>query len=278
MKGGLLFAEVVTAVSPQYAREIQGPEMGHGLEGVVRSRDGDVVGILNGVDYSEWDPRHDRRIARTFSPDDLAGKAADKADLLATFGLPADPDLPVVGVVSRLVHQKGFDIVVRAWYDLLQRPIRMVVLGTGEPDVQDGFRALAARAPDRFAVRFAYDETLAHKVVAGSDMFLMPSRFEPCGLTQMYSLRYGTAPIVRSTGGLVDTVEPWNAAARTGTGFRFDHADGTALVWALDQALAAYRDREGWEQLQKNGMAKDFSWERSAREYEEVYRRARANA
>ena len=278
MKGGLLFAEVLTAVSPQYAREIQGPEMGHGMDGIARARAGDLVGILNGVDYSEWDPRHDRRIAHAYGPDDLAGKAADKADLLATFGLPSEPDLPVVGIVSRLVHQKGFDLVVRAWYDLLQRPIRMVVLGTGEPDVQDGFRALAARAPDRFSVRFAYDETLAHKVIAGSDMFLMPSRFEPCGLTQMYSLRYGTAPVVRSTGGLVDTVEPWDAAARTGTGFRFDHADGTALVWALDQALAAYQDREGWEQLMRNGMAKDFSWERSARAYEDVYRRARRNA
>ena len=278
MKGGLLYAEQITAVSPQYAREIQGEEMGHGMDPILRMRDRDLTGILNGVDYTEWDPRHDRRIAHRYSPDDLAGKAADKADLLSTFGLPAEPDLPVVGIISRLVHQKGFDIVVRSWYDLLQRPIRMVVLGTGEPDVQDGFRALAARAPDRFAVRFAYDETLAHKVIAGSDMFLMPSRFEPCGLTQMYSLRYGTAPIVRSTGGLVDTVEPWNAFAGTGTGFRFDNADGTALIWALDQALAARQDAEGWKRLMRNGMEKDFSWERSARAYEAVYRRAQANA
>ena len=278
MKGGLLFAEELTTVSPQYAREIQGPEMGHGMEGVVRARAADLTGILNGVDYGDWDPGHDRRIARTYSPDDLAGKAACKADLLATFGLASEPDLPVVGVISRLVHQKGFDIVVRAWYDLVQRPVRMVVLGTGEPDVQDGFRALAVRAPDRFGVRFAYDETLAHKIIAGSDLFLMPSRFEPCGLTQMYSLKYGTVPIVRSTGGLVDTVEPWNAARGTGTGFRFDHADGTALVWALDQALAARRDDSGWNRLMRNGMAKDFSWERSAREYEAVYARAREKA
>jgi len=179
-----------------------------------------------------------------------------------------------VGIVSRLVHQKGFDIVVRAWYDLVHRPLRMVVVGTGEPGVQDGFRALAARAPDRFAVRLAYDETLAHKVVAGADIFLMPSRFEPCGLTQMYSLRYGTVPVVRATGGLVDTVEPWDPVTGRGTGFRFDHADGTGMMWALDQALAAHRDREGWERLMKNGMARDFSWTRSAREYVELYRHA----
>jgi starch synthase len=164
--------------------------------------------------------------------------------------------------------------VVRAWYDLVQRPLRMVVLGTGEPDVQDGFRALAAQAPDRFAVRLAYDEALAHKIEAGADMFLMPSRFEPCGLTQMYSLRYGTVPVVRATGGLVDTVEPWDPATRKGTGFRFDYPDGTGMMWALDQALAAYQDRESWTRLMKNGMAKDFSWTRSAREYVELYRKA----
>ena len=274
MKGGILFSEALNAVSPQYAREIQTPEMGYGFDPVVRSRAADLVGILNGVDYDEWDPRNDPHIAKPYSADDLAGKAECKADLLRVFGLPAEPDLPVVGIVSRLVHQKGFDIVVRAWYDLMQRPLRMVVLGTGEPDVQNGFRAMAARAPDRFAVRLAYDESLAHKVVAGADMFLMPSRFEPCGLTQMYSLRCGTVPIVRATGGLVDTVEPWDPSTGHGTGFRFDHADGTGMTWALDQALAAYQDRESWQRLMKNGMAKDFSWTRSARQYVELYRRA----
>jgi len=275
MKGGLVFSELVTTVSPQYAREIQGPEMGYGLDGVIRSRTEDLRGILNGVDYDDWDPRNDRHIAQQYSPEDMTGKAACKADLLRTFGLPEEPELPIVGVTSRLVHQKGFDVVVRAWYDLLQRPLRMVVLGTGETDVQDGFRALAARAPDRFAAHFAYDNAVAHKIVAGTDMFLMPSRFEPCGLTQMYALRYGTAPIVRATGGLVDTVEPWNPATGTGTGFRFDDADGTALLWAIDQSLAAYADRGAWTRLIRNGMARDFSWERSAREYEAAYVRAR---
>ena len=274
LKGGILFSEGLNAVSPQYAREIQGPEMGYGFDPIIHSRAPDLIGILNGVDYDEWDPKVDPHIVAPYSAQDLSGKEECKADLLRTFGLPAEPDLPVVGIVSRLVYQKGFDIVVGAWYDLLQRPLRMVVLGTGDPGVQEGFRALAARAPDRVAVRLAYDEALAHKIEAGADMFLMPSRFEPCGLTQMYSLRYGTVPVVRATGGLVDTVEPWDPATRKGTGFRFDHPDGTGLMWALDQALAAYRDRDSWTRLMKNGMAKDFSWTRSAREYVELYRRA----
>jgi starch synthase len=276
MKGGILFSETVSAVSPEYAREIQTPETGYGFDAIVRARAADLVGILNGVDYDEWDPRHDPHIAKTYSPQDLSGKAECKADLLRAFGLPAEPALPVIGIVSRLVHQKGFDIVVRAWYDLIERPLRMVVLGTGEAAVQDGFRALAARAPDRFGVRLAYDEAVAHKVVAGSDMFLMPSRFEPCGLTQMYSLRYGTVPVVRATGGLVDTVEPWDPATGQGTGFRFAHADGTGMTWAIDEALAAWQDREAWTRLVRNGMSRDFSWTKSARQYVDLYRRALA--
>jgi len=234
------------------------------------------VGILNGVDYDDWDPRHDRRVACRYSAEDLSGKAACKADLLRAYGLPEFPDLPLVGVTSRLVWQKGFDVVAGAWYDLLQRPLRMVVLGTGDHGVQEGLRYLQQRDPDRFSVRFAYDETLAHKVMAGSDVFLMPSRSEPCGLTQMYALRYGTVPVVRSTGGLVDTVEPFDAARGAGTGFRFDMPDGTGLVWALDQALAAYKDREAWQGLMRRGMAREFSWQRSASEYVELYRRAMA--
>jgi starch synthase len=277
LKGGTEFAEMVSTVSPTYAHEIQGDEHGFGLQETVRSRAEDVVGILNGVDYEVWDPSADPHIVEQYSPDDLAGKGRCKADLLATFGLAHSPDLPVVGVTSRLVWQKGFDVVAGAWWDLLQRPVRMVVLGTGDEGVQAGLAGLAQREPERFAVRFAYDEDLAHRIMAGADMFLMPSRSEPCGLTQMYALRYGTVPIVRSTGGLVDTVEPWNPATGEGTGFRFDHADGTGVIWALDQALDAHSDKEGWERLMQNGMAKDFSWERSAREYVDVYHRAREN-
>jgi starch synthase len=276
IKGGIEFSEMVNTVSPQYAREIQTPEMGYGLDGVLRARGGDLVGILNGVDYGEWDPRYDRHLAAHYGMEDLAGKERCRRDLLETVGLPTTPDMPIVGVISRLVPQKGFDIVVGAWYDLLQRPLRMVVLGTGDPAVERGFRALAERAPDRFAVRLAYDEALAHKIQAGSDVFLMPSRFEPCGLTQMYALRYGSVPVVRATGGLVDTVEPWDPATGRGTGFRFDMPDGTGLIWALDQALAAWRDRDTWPTLVRNGMSRDFSWERSAEAYVDVYRRAQS--
>jgi starch synthase len=260
-------------VSPTYAAEIQGTEHGYGFDGILRSRAADLSGILNGVDYDEWDPAHDPHIAKSYSVESLAGKARCKADLLRTFGMPEFPDLPVIGVISRLVWQKGFDIVASAWYDLVRRPLRMVILGTGETEVQAGLWALHEKDKERFAVRFAYDEALAHKIIAGSDMFLMPSRFEPCGLTQMYSLRYGTAPIVRSTGGLVDTVLPFDGNGQ-GTGFRFDSADGTGLVWAIDQALAAYKQKKAWKTLQKNGMGLDFSWERSAQGYVDLYRRA----
>jgi starch synthase len=274
LKGGTVFAEMVNTVSPTYAHEIQGAEHGFGFDGVVRARAGDVVGILNGVDYDEWDPRVDRHIARSYGAADLSGKAACKADLLRAYGLPEFPDLPLVGVTSRLVWQKGFDLVAGAWWDFLHRPLRMVVLGTGDHGVQEGLRTLQQRDPDRFAVRFAYDEGLAHKVMAGCDVFLMPSRSEPCGLTQMYALRYGTVPLVRSTGGLADTVEPYDGKKGKGTGFRFDNPDGTGLVWALDQALAAWKDRKAWTALQRRGMEKDFSWDRSGREYVELYRRA----
>ena len=278
LKGGIVFSEVVTAVSPQYAREIQGAELGYGLEGALRSRSPDLVGILNGVDYDEWDPRVDSHIVRRYSADDLTGKAACKADLQRIFGLPLEPDLPLVGVVSRLVAQKGLDLVAGARADLLARPLRMVVLGTGDRGVQEGFEALAASAPDRFAAHFVYDNGLAHKIEAGCDMFLMPSRYEPCGLSQMYSLRYGTVPVVRATGGLVDTVEPYDPVTGEGTGFMFTEADRAGLLGALDEALAAYGHQDEWRRLIRNEMERDFSWERSARGYVGVYERAIAHA
>jgi starch synthase len=274
LKGGAVFAEMVNTVSPTYARELSGPEHGYGFDGVVRSRGADLVGILNGVDYDEWDPRHDRYTAAHYSAEDMAGKRACKADLLRAFGLPEFPDLPLVGVTSRLVWQKGFDFVAGAWWDLVQRPLRMVVLGTGDHSIQEGLRHLQQREPDRFSVRFAYDEALAHKVGAGADMSLMPSRSAPCGLTQMYALRDGTIPIVRSTGGLADTVEPYDAAEGTGTGFRFDTPDGTGLTWALDRALAAHGERDAWCDLVRRAMGREFSWERAAREYVDLYRKA----
>jgi starch synthase len=274
LKGGTVFAELINTVSPTNAAEIQRPEYGFGFDGVVRSRAGDLVGILNGVDYDDWDPRAGRHIARAYSPEDLSGKTACKADLLRAYELAEFPDLPVLGVTSRLVWQKGFDIVAGAWWDFVRRPVRLVVLGSGERGVEDGLRYLQEQDPDRFGVRFSYDDALAHKVMAGADMLLMPSRTEPCGLTQMYALRHGTIPIVRSTGGLVDTVEPYDGEKGTGTGFRFDTADGTGLLWAVDQALAAYRERGAWAALMRRAMAQDFSWDRPARAYVELYRRA----
>jgi starch synthase len=272
LKGGTVFAEAVNTVSPTYAREIRGPEHGFGFDGVVRSRD--LVGILNGVDYDDWDPRVDRHTARRYSAGDLSGKAACKADLLRAYGLAEFPDLPLLGVTSRLVWHKGLDIVAGAWWDFVQRPVRMVALGSGDHGVEEGLRHLERQDRDRFAVLLGYDESLAHKVMAGCDMFLMPSRSEPCGLTQMYALRYGTIPIVRATGGLVDTVEPYDAARGTGTGFRFETPDGTGLLWAVDQALAAFGRPEAWAALVGRAMALDFSWERSAREYVDLFRRA----
>ncbi len=274
LKGGIVFSELVNTVSPQYARDIQGAEHGYGFDAILRGRGADLSGILNGVDYEEWDPSTDQRLIAPFSTSDLGGKAACKADLLRCFGLPEFPDMPLVGVVSRLIWQKGFDVVVEAWWDLLRRPMRMVFLGTGDGDIEGGLWHLQQQDRDRFAVRFTYDETLAHRVIAGSDMLLVPSRFEPCGLTQMYALRAGTVPIVRSTGGLVDTVEPLDAEAGSGTGFRFDSADGTGLLWAIDEALRAHQDQQLWRALQRRGMAKDFSWARSAQAYVELYRRA----
>jgi starch synthase len=278
MKGGLLFSEVLSTVSPQYATEIQGAEMGAGFDGVLRARSADLFGILNGVDYEAWDPSHDPHIARRYSREDLSGKRECKRALLREYGLAEEPELPLLGVTSRLVAAKGLDIVTASWWDLFQRPLRMVVLGSGEPAIEDGFRALAARAPDRFGVRLGYDEPLAHRIEAGADAFLVPSRYEPCGLTQLYSLRYGTPPIVRTTGGLADTVEPFDPATGRGTGFRFDMPDGTGLIWAIDQMLAAYGDPAAWQRLMRNGMARDFSWDRSAEGYVALYELARSKA
>ncbi len=278
MKGGLLFSEVVTTVSPTYAREIQTAEFGQGLEGVVRSRSDDLAGILNGVDYEEWDPRHDRHIAAAFNETEHAGKVACKRALLQEYGLSADPDLPLIGIISRLVYQKGYDLVTEAMAPLLDRGLRMVVLGSGEPEVEEGLREFVRRDPRRFGVRFQYDNGLAHRIEAGADMILMPSRFEPCGLTQMYSMRYGAIPIVRATGGLADTVEPFEAGTNRGTGFVFEHADVSGLLWAVDEALSAYAKPGRWRALMQNAMTRDFSWGRSAEQYEAVYLRAQFNA
>lgn len=275
LKGGLVFGDFVTTVSRKYAEEIQTPEFGHGLDGVVRNRAATVAGILNGVDYDEWNPATDSFIATHYSRDRLEGKALCKKDLLAAFELPQkNPRQPVIGIVSRFATQKGFDLLAEVADELMTMELSIVALGTGEPQFEELFRDLALRFPRKFAVRVAYDNTLAHKIEAGSDIFLMPSRYEPCGLNQIYSLKYGSVPVVRATGGLDDTIEPFDPATGQGTGFKFREYSGQALLDCLRQALRVYRDQPAaWTRLIRNGMSKDYSWSASAATYERLYMR-----
>ena len=276
LKGALAFADFVTTVSKRYSQEIQSSEYGFGLEGVLRGRAATVTGILNGVDYTQWSPESDVNLACHYSAEDLSGKAKCKQELLAEFGVTGvDADRPVLGIVSRFAAQKGFDLISQIADRLVREDLIVIVLGTGDKDYEDLFRRLNKQYPQKIAVKIAYDNKLAHKVEAGADMFLMPSRYEPCGLNQIYSLRYGTVPIVRATGGLDDTIDNWDPATRKGTGFKFSEYTGEALLAAIRAALQAYRDREGWQTLMRNGMAKDFSWAQSAREYVRVYERVR---
>jgi len=276
LKGGLVFSDYLTTVSRKYAEEIQTTEYGHGLDGVVRTRTRYLVGILNGVDYSVWNPEVDSLIAARYSARDLSGKQVCKSDLLAQFQLPRENlDRPLIGIVSRFADQKGFDLLAQVADTLMQEDIAVVALGSGEAKHERMFRELAQQFPKRLAVKIAYDNTLAHQVEAGADIFLMPSRYEPCGLNQIYSLRYGTVPVVRATGGLDDTIEPFDPASGRGTGFKFSEYTGPALLDALRQALAAYGDKPAWRRLQANGMARDFSWNASAVEYGRLYDLAR---
>jgi starch synthase len=272
LKGGLFYSDYLTTVSPTYAQEIQTSEFGAGLETILQRRHWDLRGILNGVDYSQWNPEHDPRLAAHYSAEKLDGKIECRRDLLHAFGLENVPEAtPVLGIVSRFATQKGFDFVAQIAERLTERNLVLVALGTGEPYYENFFRSFAARRPHQVAVQVRYDDALAHKVEAGSDMFLMPSRYEPCGLNQIYSLKYGTVPIVRATGGLEDTVEEWNGAAGTGTGFKFYGYNAQDLLAAIDRALVAFLDKGSWQQLMRNGMAKDYSWEHPARDYVGVY-------
>jgi starch synthase len=272
LKGALNFSDYLTTVSRKYAAEIQTTEYGHGLNGVVRDRADRVVGILNGVDYTVWNPAKDKLIAAKYSPRDLSGKLACKRDLLEQFGLtPEDVNKPLIGIVSRFTDQKGFDLIAKAAPDLLTEDLTIVALGAGEPKYEKMFRELAKLYPGKLSVKVAYDNALAHKIEAGADMFLMPSRYEPCGLNQIYSLKYGTVPVVRATGGLDDTIEPFDPATGRGTGFKFQAYDEAALLGAIRQAVEVYRNEAAWRRVQTNGMAKDFSWRASALEYARLY-------
>ncbi len=276
LKGALAFSDFITTVSKKYSQEIQTAEYGFGLEGVLRSRTSTVTGILNGVDYNEWSPEKDKFIVTKYSAGDLAGKTKDKQDLLTQFGVTdADPNLPVIGIVSRFAAQKGFDLISQVADRLAREEMIVVALGAGDKEYEDLFRRLNKQFPQKFAVKVAYDNAIAHKIEAGADMFLMPSRYEPCGLNQFYSLKYGTVPVVRATGGLDDTIEPWDPRTGKGTGFKFTDYTGEALLATIRAALQAYRDQDGWRKLMRNGMGKDFSWSASAGEYVKVYERAR---
>ena len=276
LKGALVSSDFITTVSRKYSQEIQTTEYGFGLEGVLRNRAATVTGILNGVDYDEWSPQTDKFTIAKYSPQDLSAKKQCKQDLLYAFGVTgADVSLPVIGIVSRFAAQKGFDLIAQIMDRLALEDMIVVALGAGDKTYEEMFQRLTKQFPKKIAVKVAYDNAIAHKIEAGADMFLMPSRYEPCGLNQIYSLKYGTVPIVRATGGLDDTIEPWDARTGKGTGFKFSEYNGEALLATIKQALLAYRDQSSWQTLMRNGMGRDFSWGASAREYGKVYDRAR---
>jgi starch synthase len=267
IKAGIQFADALSTVSPTYAREIQTPEFGFGLDGALRVRAGVLTGILNGADYAVWNPQSDPLIPARYSSADLAGKATCKRQLLEEFGLPAEAmDRPLLGIVSRFTRQKGFDILAEVAASIVAEDVYLVALGTGDPEFEDFFRLMQQEHPGRIAARIAFDGPLAHRIEAGADIFLMPSHYEPCGLNQMYSLRYGTVPVVRATGGLDDTIE-------VGTGFKFTEYTGEALLEAVQAAVHAFADREAWQLMMRRGMSQDFSWKAPAAAYSELYRR-----
>lgn len=275
IKGGIAFADRVTTVSPTYAREIQTAEFGHGLDGLLRHRASVLGGIINGIDTKIWNPQHDQLLSATYNVHRLGvGKAANKAALQNELGLANEARTPLLGIVSRLVHQKGIDLFLEALPMLLEKSLQCVVLGTGESGYQQGLSDMAKRYPKQMAVYIGYDEALAHRIIAGADLFLMPSRFEPCGLTQFYSLRYGTVPIAHRVGGLNDSVIDTNDATLaddSATGVLFAPANSAALVHAVNRGLELYRQRRVWQALRRRGMRQDFAWRRSAGEYQRLY-------
>jgi starch synthase len=274
MKGGILFSDYLTTVSQTYSREIQTGTYGFGLEGVLAHRKDRLVGIVNGIDTEIWNPRTDGAIAARYASQDLSGKQACKTAVQREFGLPVG-DAPLAVVVSRLASQKGLDLVADVTPELVRMGAQLILLGTGDADLERRFRSLAQQFPRHVAVRFEFDERLAHRIEAGGDLFLMPSRYEPCGLSQLISLRYGTVPVVRRTGGLADTVSPFVRVEGLvrGTGFVFQDATAAAFLAAIREALQIYADRETWQVLVKAGLETDVSWERSATDYVALYDR-----
>ncbi|MGQ9801605.1 MAG: glycogen synthase GlgA [Candidatus Saccharicenans sp.] len=273
LKAGLLYSDAISTVSPTYSQEIQTPEFGFGLDGVLRFRSDRLFGILNGIDYQDWNPATDPALPAHYSRDNPAGKTVCRLELLRAFNFPLDSPRPMIGMVSRLAGQKGFDLLVRSLDELLQEEVYLVILGTGEKEIQNLLVEAQRKYPDRLGLRIAFDDRLARMIYAGSDFFLIPSRYEPCGLTQMYSLRYGTIPIVRSTGGLKDSVREFNPGTLQGNGFLFEDYETGAMLQAINRALTYYRQEPFWSKLIDNALASNFSWEKSAEDYFQLYNR-----
>jgi starch synthase len=274
LKTGVLYADLLTTVSPTYAREILSPQYGMGLEGLLRDRRDSLIGILNGVDYEEWNPRSDPLIPFTYDARRTAGKKANKVALLKELGLAEQADLPMLGMVTRLTGQKGLDLVQQVVPDMIERGrFTLVVLGSGEERYEQFFHWLQQKFHDRVCFYRGFNNRLAHWIEAGSDIFLMPSLFEPCGLNQMFSLRYGTPPIVRNTGGLADSVQLFDPESGRGTGIVFNDYDAPGLEWAINFALRLYQDKRTWRKLMQNGMAMDFSWTQQGQVYVDIFRR-----
>jgi starch synthase len=271
LKAGIAYADAITTVSPRYAREIMTEEFGCGLDGLLRERQKDLTGILNGVDYSEWNTTKNSHLFKTYSVGRMAGKKVNKAELQKLVGLPVDESVPLFGTISRLAEQKGVDIQLGALSEMLNTKMQFVLLGSGSPEYERGYREVAWHFKDKVAVRFGYDETLSHRIEAGCDFFLMPSRFEPCGLNQMYSLRYGTIPIVRATGGLDDSVVDWTQNSQTATGIKFQEYSSRALAKAIRKALVLYNQPKLLNSCRQNAMRADYSWDKTVHEYQPVY-------
>jgi starch synthase len=275
MKAGIVYADVINTVSKKYSEEIQTAEYGYGLDGILRKRRSRLYGILNGVDYEDWDPAHDLHLIARYDLNDLHGKRECKKDLLKEFHLPSSlENAPLLGMISRLADQKGFDLLAEILDKLFTLDIGFVLLGTGDQKYHDLFTQIAHKYPQKAGIRIAYDDRLAHKIEAGADFFLMPSRYEPCGLNQIYSLKYGTIPIVRATGGLDDTITPYDPVSKKGNGFKFVRYEAKEFLNTIRGAIRIYSQPEHWKQLLRNAMTADFSWKRSAEAYLQLYRKA----
>ncbi len=279
MKAGISYSEIINTVSPTYAKEILTPEYGAGLENILKSRHQDLYGILNGVDYETWDPSNDKLIPFRYNKEYLSGKTRNKKYLLDRFKINFDENIPLIGIISRLVSQKGFDLVMEAIHPLLNLEAQWVILGSGEDKYEQMFNSISHNFPDKAAVYIGYNNEISHLVEAASDIFLMPSLYEPCGLNQIYSLRYGTVPVVRKTGGLNDTVQDWHeskfAGKEDGTGFTFNEYSGHSLYTAILRAIDTYHEKSVWKQIQRNGMEKIYSWQNAAKSYIDLYHKAK---